>query len=76
MQLDYSNQQLSDLKDGSFPATRRPWSPCYILAPYFRNPTDEFWHPELFKFAFALVSPSEIFSFRKTKVLRKEDLVH
>jgi len=45
-----------------------------ILAPDYRNPTDEFGHPELSSLAFHSRQTFGNFSFRKNEALTREDL--
>lgn len=70
-----SNQQLSDFEGRIHSRLLDPdlVTHVHILAPDFRNPTDEFGHPELSSLHMHSRQTFGNFSFRKDESLRKED---
>lgn len=70
-----SNQQLTDFEGRIHSRLLDPdlVTHVHILAPDFRNPTDEFGHPELSSLHLHSKQTFGNFSFRKEEGLRKED---
>jgi len=71
-----SNQELSEFEGRIHSRLLDPDLVTHvrILAPDFRNPTDEFGHPELSSLHLHSRQTFGVFSFRKDEGLRKEDL--
>ncbi|NLC29329.1 MAG: ATP-binding protein, partial [Chloroflexi bacterium] len=71
-----SNQQLDDFEGRIHSRLLDPdlVAHVHILAPDYRNPTDEFGHPELSSLHLHARQTFGVFSFRKDEGLRKEDV--
>ncbi len=71
-----SNQQLNEFEGRIHSRLLDPdlVAHVHILAPDYRNPTDEFGHPELSSLHLHARQTFGVFSFRKDEGLRKEDI--